>query len=389
MQKKIKNVKQSLISIDKHCKYCLKPIAFYDLRCNGNCNTVAHYTCTIRAYKSIQINDHPDHFLCLWCSVFKLEENACRQFEVLADETNNSDKSDDDISENSYKNIVTSKQSTNIPPFSLKTPLSPSKSSRNSNEKSLKTNTVKNTVKSQSIFSTPVSCLLPNECFHLKPTSCESDILNQNNTALSENSNKNIDTPETSSNIPLETLDVESSGNSSLGFFKTLFTSPTKRSLNVTPKTPISESSQINEIVNKSIEIDTPITPKTQNSFSLSPSPRASSPLVFRFLSSETKRDPHKKTQHFSEHTVEEFSNQYILQEMFLNLKQCKALLQQQVFYQRTTNSFEKEKSHHLKSLEDLMKLNCDILRTMQTQIYTIQEQYIELCSHLKNILEK
>jgi len=388
MQKKI-NVKQSSISIDKHCKYCLKPIAFYDLRCNGNCNTVAHYICTIRAHKNIQIDDHPDRFLCLWCSVFKLEENACRQFEMLAAETNNSDKSDDDISENSYKNIVTSKQSTNVSPLSLEIPLSPS---------SGKTNIVKSTMKSQSIFSTPVSRLLPNECFHFKPTtSCESDILNRNNTALSENSNKNIDTSETSLNIPLETLDVESSGNSSLGFFKTLFISPIKRSLNVTPKTPISESSQINnEIVNKSTKIDTPITPKTpitQNVFnfptSLSPSPRASSPLVFSFLSSETKRDPHKKTQHFSEHTIEEFSNQYILQEMLLNLKQCKALLQQQIFYQKTTNSFQKETNHYLKSLEDLMKLNCDVFRTMQTQIYTIQEQHIKFCSLLKSILEK
>ncbi|XP_011049504.1 PREDICTED: uncharacterized protein LOC105143140 isoform X2 [Acromyrmex echinatior] len=300
-------------------------------------------------------------------------------------ETDNSDKSDDDLL-NSSKSVVTSKQST-IPPFSSKI-ISPSpiESSENSNKKSLKTDIAKSTIKTQCIVSTSVSYPLPSEGIYCESASYESDILNKNNTAVPENSNKSIVTPGTSLNMTPETLDqvdqLESSGNSSLGFFKNLFTSPKKRSLNVTPKTPTFEQSQI---INK-FETDTPITPKTRNSCSpLSPGPRASSPFIFTFSPTKIKKS-HKKTQDFSEHTIKEFSTQNIFQEMLVNLKDCKTLLQENILYQRMIYSLEREKKQHLKNLEDLMKSNFDTVHKIQRQIYTMRGQYTELSSHLRNI---
>ncbi|KYQ50662.1 hypothetical protein ALC60_10258 [Trachymyrmex zeteki] len=391
-----KDIQNPLSTIrDTHCKYCSKPInnRFCDFRCNGDCNSVAHYRCTVQAYKSIQINIRPDRFFCLWCTVYKYEENARQQFQILIDETDTLNKSND-LAENSNKNVITPKKSQKMSPKILINPSSPSKSSGNSNERSFKiTATTITSPKTECVFSMPVSPCRPSNCSSLKPVSSESDILNKNSTTLSGNLNKSIVSLDKSLNTtPLS----ESSGNSSMGLFKTLFTSPTKKSPNVTPKTPISGSFQIdNEIIDKSFKIDTPTTPVTPNSFSIpfSPGlPSVSSPLKSISPSSKTQIVPYEENLHFTfpEHNIEESSsNKSIMNKILLELQQCKQLLQERVSHQTMTTSFEQDKKYYLRSLKNLMYLNHEGLRKIEAQMCTVQTQCTELCNHLSKIVSK
>ncbi|KYN02124.1 hypothetical protein ALC62_07115 [Cyphomyrmex costatus] len=344
---------------DDRCKYCLKPVNGYEIPCNGYCNTIAHFVCTKRAQQNIEIKLPVNHFFCLWCSVYKIEENACQQFQKLVAQIEDLSINNDG---NFNQNVVTPETSWTT------SKISTSGSSKKFNKRSFKSapTTPTTPATSQVFFSTPCSPRRPNTCSPLRRASSSSETGLNRSIGLSGNSSKNI-TPEKSSNMP-ETppskfLTFESSKNPNENFFELDF--PT-----------------------------TPTTPKTKGiSGTKSVSPRLPSvrcPRKPRCPSPQTKTDSYEKDLQpaRTQHNVEVNSNLPILHEILLEIKQCTELLNERVSYQKTTSSFERDKGNYLKSLNDLMQSNNDTLRRIQSQIHDVQVQCNELRYFSKSILK-
>ncbi|KYN02122.1 hypothetical protein ALC62_07113 [Cyphomyrmex costatus] len=386
---------------DNRCKYCLVPTNGYEIRCNGYCNTIAHFICTMCAKQNIELKIDSNDFFCLWCSVYKIEENACQQYQKLIAQT-------EDLSINNDGNF---NQSVVIPETSCTT----SKifgSSKKSNKKFFNistptTPTIPN-IYTKVSFSTSSSPRRANMSSPRRRTLSlsETDALNRS-TALSGNSS--ILTPEKSSNMP-ETPPSKPPNVRPL-IISNL--TATQQSSNVMPKSSTSKSSKnpnenfflleyptsgssknSNENFFKLNFPTTPTTPKTKGiSGTKSVSPRLPSvrcPRKPRCPSPQTKTDSYEKDLQpaRTQHNVEVNSNLPILHEILLEIKQCTELLNERVSYQKTTSSFERDKGNYLKSLNDLMQSNNDTLRIIHTQIHDVQAQCNELCNFSKNILK-
>ncbi|KYN02123.1 hypothetical protein ALC62_07114 [Cyphomyrmex costatus] len=348
---------------DNRCKYCLISVNGYEIRCNGYCNTIAHFVCTIHAQQKIEIKIHPNDFFCLWCSVYKIEENACQQFRNLIAQTEDLSINNDG---NFNQNVVTPETSWTT------SKISTSGSSKKSNKRSFKSapTTPTTPVTPMVFFSTTCSPLRPNTCSPIRQASSSSETGLNRSIALSGNSSKNI-TLEKSSNMPETPLSKSpskfptfvSSKNSNENFFELDF--PT------IPTTPKTEGILLTRSVSPRLpSVRSPRKPRCR------PSP-------------QTKTDSYKKDLQpaLTQHNVEVNSNLPVLYEILLEIKQCTKLLNERVSYQKTTSSFERDKGNYLKNLNVLMQSNNDTLRIIQTQIHDVQAQCNELRNFSRSIL--
>ncbi|KYN04910.1 hypothetical protein ALC62_04295 [Cyphomyrmex costatus] len=339
---------------DNRCKYCLKSINNLEIRCNGYCNTMAHFECTKHAQQKIEIKLQSNHFLCLWCSVYKFEENACQQFQELIAQTEDlSINNDGNFNQNFVKpetSWTTSKISTSGSP-------------KNSNIRSFKSAppSPNRTIYAELFFppSSKSSSMKPLKIDNLTTTQQSSNVMSRS------------PTPELPEDFNLFRYDIPTTSTTSKseGIFRTKSVSPHSPGVSSSkPRCPSPQSKSVSPCLS-----------------------RVSSPLKPRCPSPQTKTDSYKKDLQpvlSPRYNQEVYSKSPVLHEILRELKQCTILLNERVLYQKTTSLFERDKGSYLKSLNNLMQSNIDALRTIQTQIRDVQAQCNELCNFSKNILK-